>query len=192
VINLFDVLLVIVIAVSVIAGFIGGFARVGIHFLAMLAGIVCGFWFYGVPAAHLAPYMNRPLANVLGFLAVLFAFLLVGSLVAKLAAKLFRWVGLSWLDRLAGGAFGLVRGVFIAIAFVTVLTAFKGNPPPKMMVESQTLPYVLEASNWFAACAPYELKEAFNSSWKELRTIWKEHLREGRKKAAGKVKAEEL
>ena len=189
--NLFDVLVAIVIGVSVIAGFAGGFARVGIHFLAMLAGIVCGFWFYGVPAAYLALHMNRPLANVLGFLAVLVAFLLVGGLVANLAAKLFRWVGLSWLDRLAGGAFGFVRGLFVAVAFVTVLIAFKGNPPPKMMVESRSLPYLLQMSNWFAACAPYDLKQAFDSSWKELRTVWKEHLREEKGKA-GKPKAEEL
>lgn len=182
--NYFDFILILVVGASVIAGFAAGFARVGIGFLAMLAGIVCGFWFYGVPAAYLTAYISRPLANIFGFLIVFGLFIAVGSLVATLASKLFRWVGLSWLDRLAGGAFGFLRGVFLVVAFVTVLTAFTGKPPLKGMVDSKTLPYALEASHWFAALAPYELKEAFDGSWKDLRTIWKEHLRDEHRKAA--------
>ena len=60
----------------------------------MLAGIVCGFWFYGVQAGYLARRLNRPLANLLGFLLVFGAFVIVGALVAKLASTLFKWVGL--------------------------------------------------------------------------------------------------
>ena len=179
--NYFDFLLLLVVGLSVIAGFAAGFARVGIGFLAMLAGIVCGFWFYGVPASYLAPHINRALANIFGFLLVFGAFLIVGSLVASLASKIFKWVGLSWLDRLAGGAFGFVRGLFLVVALVTVLMAFTGRPPLKGMVDSRTLPYAMEASHWFAALAPYELKDAFDSSWKDLRTVWKEHLRESRR-----------
>ena len=188
--NYFDFLLAIVVGISVVAGFISGFARVGIGFLAMLAGIVCGFWFYGVPAGYLAQYMNRPLADLLGFLLVFGAFIVVGALVAKLASTLFKWVGLSWLDRLAGGVFGFVRGVFFVVILVMVLTAFQGNPPLKGMVDSKTLPYALEASNWFAALAPYQLKQAFDGSWKELRAVWKGHLRETKRKAA-RLKEEE-
>lgn len=182
--NYFDWFLLLVVAASTIAGFASGFARVGIGFLAMLAGIVCGFWFYGVPAGYLSRYMPHSLANIFGFFIVFGAFLIVGSLVGTLASKLFKWVGLSWLDRLGGGVFGFVRGLFLVVALVTVLTAFTGNPPMKGMVESKTLPYALEASHWFAALAPYELREAFDGSWKDLRTVWKEHLRESHRKAA--------
>ena len=34
---------------------------------------------------------------------------------------LLKWVGLSWLDRLLGGVFGLVRGLVFAIAVVLAL-----------------------------------------------------------------------
>ena len=45
---------------------------------------------------------------------------------------LFKWTGLSWLDRLLGGVFGLVRGSVIAVAFVAVLLAFTAKPLPQL------------------------------------------------------------
>ena len=37
--------------------------------------------------------------------------LIVGAIVGRILAKFFKWAGLSWLDRLLGGAFGVVRGL---------------------------------------------------------------------------------
>ena len=71
------------------------------------------------------------LLAILAFLVVYpVLMLLLGALIGRLLASLFRWIGLSWFDRMLGTAFGFVRGVLVAIALVTVLLAFAPAPPP--------------------------------------------------------------
>src|SRR5712691_7500757 len=115
--NLLDLLLVIVVGASVVTGSMAGFARVGIGFIATVTGLLCGFWLYGIPAAWLRHHLKSVTASILiGFFVVFFGCVLAGALLGKLLSKLFRWTGLSWLDRVLGGGFGLVRGSLIAVA----------------------------------------------------------------------------
>jgi membrane protein required for colicin V production len=184
-VNLLDILLVILIAASVATGFVAGFARVGIGFLATVVGLVFGFWFYGIPAATIHKYVSSDaLSFIFGFLLVFLGCIAVGGLIAKLLSKLFKWTGLSWLDRLFGGAFGVVRGALIAIAFVAVLMAFVSKPLPNWMVDSKLLPYAVDASDVCASLAPQALKDAFQDSLHEIRKAWQDQLK--RKKKPGK------
>ncbi len=181
--SLLDLLVAIVVGLSVAAGFVAGFARVGIGFLAAILGVVFGFWFYGIPAGWVHRYLHSVAAsNLIGFLLVFWAILAVGALFAKVTSKVFKWTGLSWLDRLLGGAFGLVRGTLIAVVMIAVLLAFTPKPMPNWMVKSQVLPYAMEASNTIAAFAPSAIKDAFRESMLELRALWREQLIESREK----------
>jgi len=180
-VSLLDFLVVIIVGASAAAGFLAGFARVGIGFLAAIFGVVFGFWFYGVPANWVHHYLKSvAVSNVIGFVLVFWAFLAAGALLAKLTSKVFKWTGLTWLDRLLGGAFGLVRGPLIAIAFIAVLLAFTPKPMPNWMVNSQVLPYAMEASSTIASLAPNAIKNALRESIIELRSLWDQQLRESR------------
>jgi len=182
-VSLLDLLVAIVVGLSVAAGFVAGFARVGIGFLAAILGVVFGFWFYGTPAALVHRYLHSVAAsNLIGFLLVFWAILAIGALFAKVTSKVFKWTGLSWLDRFLGGAFGLVRGALIAVVMIAVLLAFTPKPMPNWMVKSEVLPYAMEASNTIAAFAPSAIKDAFRESMLELRTLWREQLIESREK----------
>jgi membrane protein required for colicin V production len=121
--------------------------------------------------------------NLLGFLAVLAIFNIVGALIGKILSKLFKWTGLSWLDRLMGGAFGFVRGALIAIGFVAVLMAFTPKPLPEWMVDSQLLPYAVEGSDICASIAPSGIKNAFREALTDIRKAWDEQLKHKRKKS---------
>lgn len=179
--SLLDLLVVIVIASSVAAGVVAGFARVSIGFLAAVVGVVFGFWFYGVPAGWVHRYVQSvAVSNFIGFLLVFWAILAIGAVFAKVTSKLFKWTGLSWLDRLLGGAFGLVRGALIAVVMIAVLLAFTPKPMPNWMVKSQVLPYAMEASNAIASLAPNAIKTAFRESMLELRRLWNEQMIQSR------------
>jgi membrane protein required for colicin V production len=178
-----DLIVVLLVAASVAGGFMAGFARGGIGFLAAIAGVLCGFWFYGVPAEAIRKYIHSTTAsNLLGFFFVFFLLVLVGALTGKLLSKLFKWTGLSWLDRLMGAVFGLVRGALIAVAFIAVLLAFTPKPTPNWMVKSAVLPYAIDASDTLAAMAPSAIKETFRESMREIRRIWDDQLKEARRK----------
>ena len=185
--SLLDLIVLLFIAASVVGGFVAGFARSGIGFLAAVFGVLCGFWFYGIPAAAVHKYVHSVTAsNLIGFFVVFFGLIFVGALIGKLLSKLFKWTGLSWLDRLMGAAFGLVRGALAAVAFIAVLLAFTPKPTPNWMVNSTVLPYAIDASNLLAALAPNVIKEAFRDSVREIRKIWDEQLREARLKLESK------
>ena len=172
--NLLDLLLLVIVAASLAAGFVAGFARGVIGFVAVLGGILSGFWFYGIPADWLEHHGagSHTAANILGFLLVFFAFQLVGGITGKIVAKIFKWTGLSFFDRLLGAGFGFVRGVLAAVAFVAVLMAFTPSPPPNWMVDSALLPYAIDASHVCAALAPHALTDAFRTSMDQIRKAW--------------------
>lgn len=171
--NLLDFLLVIIVGYSVVTGFLAGFARVGIGFAATLIGILCGLWFYRMPGAFLEEYLRSATAsNLLGFFLVFSIVVIAGGVLAKLLSSAFKWVGLSWLDRVLGAGAGFVRGVVLAVAIVTVITAFAPNPPPRFIVNSKVMPYATEAGNVLAALAPRELKSSYRQSLAHLRHIW--------------------
>lgn len=185
--SLLDLMVLVLVAASVVGGFMAGFARGGIGFLAAISGVLCGFWFYGIPAAAVRKQIHSSTAsNIIGFFLVYLGVVLAGALIGKLLAKLLKWSGLSWLDRFMGAMFGLVRGALIAVAFIAVLLAFTPKPTPNWMVNSAVLPYAIDASNMLAALAPNAVKEAFRESMREIRQIWDEQLREARRKLESK------
>jgi membrane protein required for colicin V production len=154
----------------------GGFSRVGVGFIASIVGIFCAFWSYGITAAWIMPYVNsRPLANLLGFLVILIGFGIAGSLIGQILAKIFRWVGLSWLDRLGGAAFGLLQGLVVAVALVTVIIACSPTPPPDMLARSRVVPYLLGPSDAMAAMIPRELRDSFHDTTDKVRRMWPKH-----------------
>jgi len=186
-VSLLDLIVLLIVGASVVGGFIAGFARSGIGFIATIFGVLCGFWFYGIPAAAVHKYVHSWTAsNLIGFVVVFFGLIFVGALIGKLLSKFFKWTGLSWLDRLMGAMFGLVRGALVAVAFIAVLLAFTPKPTPNWMVNSTVLPYAIDASNTLAALAPTAIKEAFRESMRDIRKIWDEQLREARLKLESK------
>lgn len=180
--NGFDVFLLIILLLSVISGFRSGFARVGVGFIAAIAAVICGFWFYGLAGGSLLPYLSsKYIANLVGFFLVFIIVLLIGAVLGRLLAALFKWVGLSWLDRFLGGAFGLVRGGIIIVALIAAIVAFSPSPPSRALINSKIMPYAIDLSNAFASMAPHELKDGFHQSMQRLKRIWADQFHKPRR-----------
>lgn len=178
-----DLVLIAIIGGSVVSGFLAGFARAGVGFLAAITGVLFGFWFYGIPAAWIHKFVSSvAVSNLVGFLVVFVACVALGGLIGKLLSKLFKWTGLSWLDRLMGAGFGFVRGGLIAVAFVSVLLAFTPRPVPAWMTGSFLLPYAIDTSNVLASLAPRALKDPVRDAVREIRQAWDDEVRKSRKR----------
>jgi membrane protein required for colicin V production len=173
----------ILIFVSMAAGFSKGFIRIGIGFIATLTGIVLASWFYGTAAGWLLPYVTSPgVANFLGFLTVLAIVMTLGSVVSILLARMFKLVGLSWLDRLLGGLFGAVRGLLASVALLMILLAFAPSRTHDAVVESYFAPYVMESAHVLSAVTPFELKDGFRKGYEEIKKAWETTIRKKTKK----------
>ncbi|MEO8025586.1 MAG: CvpA family protein [Bryobacteraceae bacterium] len=182
--NWLDFLLLIVVASSMYTGFRAGFARVGIGFVAAIAGLLCGFWFYGIPAAWIGTLItSKAVANLLGFFIVIFAFILAGTAVGWFVARMFKLVGLGLVDRVLGGALGFVRGSLYVVVIVTVLLAFAPkNPTPDYIVNSAVMPYGMEASRTIVSLAPRGLSDAVDEAIFALKKIWQDKLKKMKQK----------
>jgi len=182
-VSLLDLVLILIVGGSVVSGFLSGFARAGVGFLAAIIGVLFGFWFYGIPAVWIHKFISSvAVSNLVGFLVVFVACLVLGGLIGKLLSKLFKWTGLSWLDRLMGAGFGFVRGALIAVAFVSVLLAFTPRPMPAWMTGSFLLPYAIDTSNVLASLAPRALKDPVRDAVREIRQAWDDEVRKSKRR----------
>lgn len=187
--NWLDYVMIAITGVSVVAAIIRGFSRSMVPFVALLLGVIFALWFYGIGASFIAPYVShRGFANILGFLFVLTAFIVIGALLGFLLEKIFKWSGLSVLDRLLGAIFGLLRGAVVCMAIVLALSAFSPKSPPDAVVHSRFAPYLMSAADVVVAAAPREVRDGFRSAYQKAREIWRETMR----KAAKQLPAEEM
>jgi membrane protein required for colicin V production len=177
-VNWLDFVLVLVLAVSMIAGLSKGFTRTAIGFVSFILALFLGLWFYGLPAAAVREYLSsQQLANFAGFMSIFLAVMVAGALIEYGVYKFMKAVNLSWLDRLAGGAFGIIRGVLVGAALVTAFMAFAPKAPPVSVAHSRVAPYVMHTARAMVAAAPREVKDGFRNSYERVRTIWSDAVR---------------
>src|SRR4051794_4442033 len=120
--NWLDIVLGIILAGSTIAGLAKGLARTVVGIVATLIGLTVATWFYASAGDLFREYVSsKAVSNFLGFATIFLLVVLGGVLVGRLIAMLFKWAGISWLDRMLGGCFGFLRGMLIAIVVVMVL-----------------------------------------------------------------------
>jgi membrane protein required for colicin V production len=179
--NWLDIVLLILLLGSVVTSFSAGLTREVVGLVSMIAALVLAIWFYGTAGSILLPYVSSPgIANFCGFLMVFCGVLLVGSLLGHVLGRLLKVTGLSFVDRLLGAGFGVVRGLLISIALILALLAFTpGKSPPNAVVNSRVAPYVIDAARLCAAVAPHELKDGFRKSYEQVKTIWGNALKKG-------------
>jgi membrane protein required for colicin V production len=171
--NWLDVVLVIVLAFSTIQSLRKGFSREVIGLAASLFALILGMWFYGLAGSLVSPYVDSVrVANLIGFILVVVAVLLFGAFLSWIVNRFLRTIGLSFVDRLLGAAFGFIRGLVILIALLTAFMAFGPHAgtdkTPSAMVNSRLAPYVLEASQVAVAIAPMDLKQSFRKYYTKV------------------------
>jgi membrane protein required for colicin V production len=175
--NALDWILIVMVGASTLFGFRAGLARVVIGFIAGIIGIVAGFWFYQTPAAWFSSYFKSDtVAAALGFLIIFGGVILAGGILARMIAAIFRWAGLSWIDRLLGGVAGFLRGMLVMVGILTPLLAFAPDPMPGFLAKSQLLPYTMAFGHVIVTTAPGKVREQFEKKSEELKALWKGEL----------------
>ena len=148
--NLVDLLVLAIIAVSALLGLSRGLVRemlgLGSWLLAGYGAFVFGPQF--MPVAERAignPDIADPAAYVLTFIALLIVF----SLVANVIGRLVRVSVLGGVDRSLGLVFGLVRGVVILIAaYIPLGLMLPADRWPPAVQQARTMPLIYEGAVW--------------------------------------------
>ena len=117
----FDYGVLTALGLSLLLGALRGLVREVVSLAGWIAAFVLATAFSGIVAVQLPQSLGPLLAGLLSFLLIFAGVLLVSGMVGLVLSLLVRAVGLGFLDRLLGAAFGVVRGV--AIALLAVLLA---------------------------------------------------------------------
>jgi membrane protein required for colicin V production len=113
-VNWVDLLALFVVAASATFGVWRGLVKEALSVATWLAAIWFAWRFAFVVEPMLGEWSSAPELKIWAARAITFVIIMViGGLIAWLARSLVRHTGLSGMDRLLGGAFGVFRGILI-------------------------------------------------------------------------------
>ena len=168
--NPFDWLLLLVLIWSLVTALFRGLIRELFGLAGTVLGLLLASWNYAALAAWLARWITSPSAAVItAFLVIALGVLILCSLLGRLVRGAAHTVGLGLLDRVAGAAFGLLRGGIIGIVIVTAATVF--FPPQKLVRDSRFAPYFLAAAREVCFVVPQDLQKRITGGIDSIRRI---------------------
>ena len=158
--TLADWMICAVIVVNVVTAAIQGFFSEALTMAGLIVGYIVAAWKYRSLAEWFETFLKNPwLAEILAFLIIFFAIVLLFGLAARVARWIMKEAGLSSFDRFLGAVLGLVRGGLMVAVILMGMTAFE--PASKLLQNSQLAPYFLVVGRAAIWVAPSELRARF-------------------------------
>jgi membrane protein required for colicin V production len=158
--TLADWIICALVLVNVVTAAMQGFFSEALTMAGLVVGYVAAAWQYRSLAEWFERFMkNEWLAEILGFLVIFFAIVLVFGLAAKIARWVMKESGLSGFDRFLGAILGLLKGGLMVAVILMGMTAFE--PTSKLLQNSQLAPYFLVMGRAAIWLAPSELRTRF-------------------------------
>ena len=159
--TLADWIICAVVLLNVVTAAMQGFFSEALTMAGLVVGYLVAAWKYRGLAEWLESFLKNPwLAEILGFLVIFFAIVLLFGLAARIARWLMKQSGLSGLDRFLGAFLGLLKGGLMVAVILMGMTAFE--PTSKLLQSSQLAPYFLIAGRAAIWLAPSELRARFD------------------------------
>jgi membrane protein required for colicin V production len=156
-----DWMICAIVLLNVVAAAVQGFFSEALTIAGLIVGYVVAAWRYRSVAEWLESFLKNPwLAEILGFLIIFFAVLLLFGLAARIARWVMKEAGLSAFDRFLGAVLGLLKGGLMVAVILMGMTAFE--PTSKLLANSQLAPYFLVVGRAAIWLAPSELRARFN------------------------------
>jgi len=157
--NPFDWLLIAILVYSTVVAFLRGFFREVFSLVGLVAGILLASWNYPIVAERLVVWLVIPFATaeIAAFLLIVVAVMVLCGLAGRLLSTTARTIGLGFLDRLLGAAFGFARGFLMGVAVMMAAAAFV--PQSAWLKNSQLSLYFLEGAHAVCFVVPTQLQE---------------------------------
>jgi membrane protein required for colicin V production len=161
--NLVDLLVIAIVAISALLGLSRGFVR---EMLGLGSWLLAGYGAYRF-GPELLPVATRTIGNpdIAGIAAYAVAFLgllIVLSLASNLVGRVVRVSALGGLDRTLGLVFGVARGLVVLIAAYILGGVVLPHPEswPPQVKQARTVPMLYAGAVWAAGMLPEAYRPA--------------------------------
>ncbi|MBQ9281017.1 MAG: CvpA family protein [Treponema sp.] len=119
-----DIVFLIIIAFFALVAMVHGLIKELFGKLAVIAGIVAGFYFCGMLAPHIEKIIKIPAVDVvLAFILVFITAFLIVKIIQIIVGAIFSGEIMKSLDRVLGLAFGAVEGLLIVSCILILMKA---------------------------------------------------------------------
>ncbi len=145
--NAADFVILVVVGLSCILGLWRGLIREVLSLATWVAAIVV-VWLYNERLASTMPaFIEQPLLRYFtAFLVLFLGVMIIGNLLAKLLSNLLELAGLTLMDRILGGGFGILRGALIVCVVLYLTGALLQGAD--LWSGSVLIPYGLALIEW--------------------------------------------
>jgi membrane protein required for colicin V production len=155
--SLLDIVILVLVVLSMVAGYRSGMVRCIFSLLGLVAGIVFASRNYEQFAAQWSPQMHsRALADAMWFCILAIAIMVLAALLGWLIRGAVKFAGLGWLDQFLGLLFGFLRGAVLVTLCLLTLAAF--YPGSEWMSSSRLAKYFLGVTRAATQMTTEELK----------------------------------
>jgi membrane protein required for colicin V production len=162
-----DWAIVVVLVFSTVFAFIQGFLVEVCALGGLIAGIILAGHYYLSVAPTVARFVHEEAAvAAISFLLVAFGVMLAAAIIGRVLRWILRTVGLGWADRIAGGAFGLLKGYILVALGVAAMAAFFPREP--WFDQSRLVPYFFPGAHGSATVLPRDLSVRIQSGLHSL------------------------
>jgi membrane protein required for colicin V production len=156
--NLFDWLLIAILAYSTIVAFVRGIILELFSLGGLIAGILIASWNFNRLAVYLERLIGtRSIAEIVSFLLLLVGVMVLSALLGKALNHTAHAIGLGFFDRIIGAVFGFVRGCLFGVAVLMAIAAFL--PHSTWIKNSQLSSYFLAGAHAVSFVVPYDLQQ---------------------------------
>ncbi len=168
-----DWVLLAVVAVSVLLAALRGFLYEAFSLAGVVFGFVIAAWGYSRVAPWFMQYVKaQPIADFGAFCALFVLTTLLFSLAGEIARSAAKSAGLRPVDRVLGGAFGLLRGLLAGAVIALAVAAYI----PQAMEGSVVARYFLVGARALSWVTPEDVRRQFREGTLAIRKAAEEKL----------------
>ena len=173
--NTFDLLLLVLTGLLMLAGLLKGLVRLLIGTGALVAAFILAARFHPLAARPVAGVLGvpEPAASLVGYLVIFLGTMLAGAFLARILRGVLKAAMLGWADRLAGAAVGLIAAFLAAALMVLPVVAYL-PAGERLLRESALAPYVTAFADVASELVPEQLAERYRERMDALRQYWRQ------------------
>ncbi len=157
--NYLDILLICILGLFALRGVFQGFIAEAAGLISLLGGFWCAYHFYPQLAPSLTFVQESAWRQIIAYALIFLAVFIVVGIIARLLQKILSLSFMVWLDKLAGLALGLLKGLVICALLLIAIKTFLDDAP--FLQKSTIVPYLKGIIEYLYALLPPDLFRKF-------------------------------
>lgn len=140
--DILDLGIIVLIVLSAVIGLVRGFVREALSLATWIAAASFAVLYFDQLAEHVPFAVQSKIARIgIAFAVIFLGVLVIGSIINYILSAAVSSVGLGGVDRVLGGAFGILRGGLIITLLVLLMVAMTPFPKSAWWKDSRLMPW---------------------------------------------------